>query len=127
MTGQHAGNVQRIQVMRLEVRGNHLAGFQLIGALNFPLGEIPGAGNGPINVIGMGGARGGNVPARLGPDGCPAGVRMDNACLLYTSRKGLASLPVSVNFSRFTLSDPALPASVLAIQSQYPLLEPGLV
>ena len=42
-------------------------------------------------------------------------------------RKGLASLPVSVNFSRFTLSDPALPASVLAIQSQYPLLEPGLV
>lgn len=42
-------------------------------------------------------------------------------------RKGLASLPVSVNFSRFTLSDPALPASVLAIQSQYPLLEPCLV
>ena len=42
-------------------------------------------------------------------------------------RKGLASLPVSVNFSRFTLFDPTLPASVLAIQSQYPLLEPGLV
>lgn len=62
MTGQHAGNVQRIQVMRFEVRGNHLAGFQLIGALNFLLGEIPGAGNGTINVIGMGGAIGGNVP-----------------------------------------------------------------
>ena len=34
---------------------------------------------------------------------------------------------VSVNFSRFTLFDPTLPASVLAIQSPYPLLEPGLV
>ncbi len=38
---------------------------------------------------------------------------------------GLQTVPMSVNFSRFTLFDPAAPASVLAIQSRYPLLPPG--
>lgn len=36
-------------------------------------------------------------------------------------------IPISVNFSRYTLFDPALPASVLAIQSRYPLLPSDLL
>ena len=41
--------------------------------------------------------------------------------------QGLQVVPMSVNFSRFTLFDPAAPASVLAIQSRYPLLPPGML
>lgn len=37
----------------------------------------------------------------------------------------LQTVPVSVNFSRFTLFDPTAPASVLAIQSRFPKLSPG--
>ena len=42
-------------------------------------------------------------------------------------QRGWNLFPVSVNFSRFTLFDPAAPASVLAIQSRYPLLPPELL
>lgn len=41
--------------------------------------------------------------------------------------RGWTPIPVSVNFSRFTLFDPTAPASVLAIQSRYPLLPPELL
>ncbi|MDO5134992.1 MAG: EAL domain-containing protein [Eubacteriales bacterium] len=41
--------------------------------------------------------------------------------------QGLNLVPVSVNFSRVTLFDSAALASVLAIQSRYPLLDPGLI
>lgn len=40
---------------------------------------------------------------------------------------GLKPVPVSVNFSRITLFDPAALASVLAIQSRYPRLPPELL
>lgn len=42
-------------------------------------------------------------------------------------QEGRPAFPVSVNFSRFTLFDPSVPASVLAIQSRYPLLAPHLL
>ena len=42
-------------------------------------------------------------------------------------RKGLRLLPVSVNFSRYTLFSPSSPGSVLAILSRYPSLPPELV
>ena len=41
--------------------------------------------------------------------------------------EGLELKPVSVNFSRITLFDPSALASVLAIQSRYPLLDPSLL
>lgn len=41
--------------------------------------------------------------------------------------QGLSLVPVSVNFSRVTLFDSAALASVLAIQSRYPQLDPGLL
>lgn len=41
--------------------------------------------------------------------------------------QGLKLVPVSVNFSRFTLFDSSIVASILAIQSRYPELPPGLL
>lgn len=41
--------------------------------------------------------------------------------------RGIEPIPVSVNMSRFTLFDPTALASVLAIQSRYPLLPPELL
>ena len=41
--------------------------------------------------------------------------------------RGLPTIPVSVNFSRLTLFAPSTPAAVLAIQSRYPLVSPGLL
>lgn len=41
--------------------------------------------------------------------------------------RGLRLAPVSVNFSRRTLFDPTAPASVLAIQSRYPLIPPHML
>ncbi len=42
-------------------------------------------------------------------------------------KEELELVPVSVNFSRITLFDPTVLASVLAIQSRYPLLPPNLL
>ena len=41
--------------------------------------------------------------------------------------RGLALVPLSVNFSRRTLFDPTAPASVLAIQSRYPMIPPHML
>lgn len=42
-------------------------------------------------------------------------------------RKGLRLLPISVNFSRFTLFSPSSPGAVLAILSRYPSISPSLL
>lgn len=42
-------------------------------------------------------------------------------------KQGLAMFPVSVNFSRITLFSSTAAASILAIQSRYPALPPGLL
>lgn len=42
-------------------------------------------------------------------------------------RRGLRSIPVSVNFSRATLCSPSAPGSVLALFSRYPMLAPSLL
>lgn len=42
-------------------------------------------------------------------------------------RRGLKTVPVSINFSRATLFSPSAPGSVLALFSRYPLLSPSLL
>ena len=49
------------------------------------------------------------------------------ACMDRWRERGLKQVPVSVNFSRRTLFEPSTLASVLAIQSRYPLLPPELL
>ena len=47
---------------------------------------------------------------------------------LESSRlKGVAPIPVSVNFSRITFFNPSTPGAVLAILSRYPDVDPGLI
>ena len=55
-------------------------------------------------------------------------VLENTLCLMEQWRKrDLTLFPMSVNFSRLTLFDPASPASVLAIQSRHPLITPELL
>ena len=81
----HAGHLGGIDGPVFEGFDDDCAGFLLVFALDFRVGHGAGAGNGAVEVIALGGAHGGNVLARLGEGGGPAGMGMHDAAAFRES------------------------------------------
>ena len=78
---EHTGGVDGVDVATLDAVYNHHTGlFLILGHLT--LGHITGAGNGIVEIVGMGGADVGNVLACLCPCRGIGGVGVHNAAQL---------------------------------------------
>lgn len=76
---QHGGHMHRVDAAPGEGLQNHLAGVPLVILVNFFGRQLPRAGHGPVKIIGVGGAKGGQVPPRLGKGHRVGGVGMHDA------------------------------------------------
>ncbi|ABU78501.1 hypothetical protein ESA_03279 [Cronobacter sakazakii ATCC BAA-894] len=76
---QHAGHLSRIDIALAEGFGDHHAGFPLIRAVDLVIRHFTGAGDLPVEVIGMRGAGRRDRQSRLRPDRRVARMGMHNA------------------------------------------------
>ena len=60
------GDVDGVDVPPPEGLHDDAAGVGLVVLVDLLLGQVPGAGDGAVEVVGVGGAVGGDVPASLG-------------------------------------------------------------
>ena len=75
----HGGNGHGIQIPVPEGFNDDGAGALFVILIQLFLGQVPGAGDGTVEIVGMGGAVAGNIPAGLGPGHRVGTVGMDNA------------------------------------------------
>lgn len=89
---QHAGHLRCIDTLFFEGFYDDVTGFPLIFTVDFCVGHFAGAGNGAVEIVGVGGAGCWNRLARLRPDGGVARVCVHNAA---NRRECLIEQPVS--------------------------------
>ena len=76
---QHAGHLRRIDAFFTEGFDDHRAGFPFVLAVDLLVGHQTGTGDRAVEVVGVGGAGGGNRLSGLRPDGGVTRMGMNNA------------------------------------------------
>ncbi len=87
-----AGHLRRIDTLFFEGFYDDVTGFPLIFTVDFCVGHFAGAGNGAVEIVGVGGTGCWNRLTRLRPDGGVARVCVHNAA---NGRECLIEQPVS--------------------------------
>lgn len=90
--GPDAGHLRRIDTLFFEGFYDDVTGFPLIFTVDFCVGHFAGAGNGAVEIVGVGGTGCWNRLTRLRPDGGVARVCVHNAA---NGRECLIEQPVS--------------------------------
>ena len=78
-TDEGGGQLERVELARLDRLDDHLARVRLVGPVDLRRGERARHGNRPVEMVGMGRAVAGELEPGLGPRGRVGRMRVDDA------------------------------------------------